>query len=369
LIAGDFKNRLKPVSGVPAGRYFLRLLRISLLISDFHKGIVLLLHNNSKAIPMKPFSSFFTKLLFITTLFVCQHFSIVGQTNYSMSDKFYTSYSSDSLTEACEKFDDGCYTKGLTVNVVPGVRVSISYSAYGPAFKDLSLRIRNGADKMVIHYSDLMLDSRSGTIYLDTTFDATDTIAIFFTTVKPGETFNYSATVLYASPDAMTWHEDASFCWKINYVINQSENGFKFIKGESSGALFNPFEYKATTEIKPGFSFIEAGVGSIYYHATIGRGTKEQAEATFSKATGALMECLSGWEFENSTDDKGMQHFTATKNASTEGQDLRNLSYIGKKDNELPKYHVYLYVQENDVDGKAVSYDLVIQVVNDFYQY
>ena len=312
---------------------------------------------------MKIFS-FLPRIIFAASLFFGAQLS--AQESYAPSDSLYSVYLNDSLTDASQKSPEGNYYDGVTISPVAGSRLTVHCSSFGQDYKDMCIIFQNGNGQSAIYFSGAL----SGQIDIDSSFSESTSISIYLTTKAPGEKFSYSGTILYASPSALKWHEDAAFGWKVQYVLKQSDNGFKFIKGDLVPGLFNMSQYNSTAQIKPGFSFIYDGMGSISYQCTLGRGTQEQAEDAFKKAQGALFECLGqGWTFDNGVDEKGMQHFSATMNAPTSGACIHNLSYLDKKDDSLPKYQVYLYVQENVVDGKVVSYDLVMQVVNDFWQY
>lgn len=275
----------------------------------------------------------------------------------------------DSLTSASDKTTDGYYYKGFPLTYEAGSRAYFYYSAYGPNYKHLSLVFLDEAGKITRYHSDLMLDTPSGTIELDTTFAAAGKINVLFTTEEPGEKISFNATAFYASPRALTFNSDADLCWKTAYLLKHSDNAFRFIISKKGGA-FSPSSTSAPLRADaPTASVINGGIGSLSYTSTLGRGTQEEATAFFAQLEQTMKQCMGEqFEYKSGKDEKGMTTLTCTAMAETKGVNLRNLSYLSKKDEKLPKYVITLSIKEVS-SGDAKVYDVEYKLENLFCQF
>ncbi len=275
----------------------------------------------------------------------------------------------DSLHSGSSKSADGRYYFEHQAAVMAGARMNIHFSAFGPQYKDLCMEFIDLEGNKKKYLSDLRFDMRTGTIDLDTTFPKTMDFSILFTSEKSGEKMSFFVDISYALKEYLTCPSQQNVCWKIGFILKHSDNGFKFITGESTGLNTNatsaPMMAEAAQESK-----IVSTLGSLFYSSIIARGTKAEVESAYNQLANGLPGCMGTvFTYTSTTDASGLPHLNCVAVSYTEGQTIHNLKYMG--DNlkpQLPKYKVSIYIAEKTAAGKTY-YELIMDISNQFVQY
>jgi hypothetical protein len=283
--------------------------------------------------------------------------------------QIYVQHYEDSLYIGCSLNDEGCFYQAITLDEQENSRLFIHFSGSGPDYADMKMIVINSSGTKTNYYSKEINGFKLGTIDLDTTFSSADKLTIQFTSRTAGAYLHYTAEASYASSEAMTYDVNQNFCWKLGYLLKQSDNGYRFITGKDAGM----FSYYATTPLvgeNPSESTIEKMVGSCYFHANVMRGKKEDVEAYFKQMQDALQQCMgTQFEYKSTTDEDGYKHFVCTATASTSGQTINNWNY---HDNDIKdvmtKYKVSLYTRGYTYGGQSYV-ELCLDVANLFEQY
>ena len=275
----------------------------------------------------------------------------------------------DSLHSGSTKSEDGRYYFEHQAAAIAGARMNIHFSAFGPQYKDLCLEFIDLEGNKTTYLSDLRFDRRSGTIDLDTIFPKTMDFRMLFTSEKPGEKMSFFVDISYALKEYLICPSQQTVCWKIGFILKHSDNGFKFITGESTGLNTNattaPIMAEASQESK-----IVSMPGSLFYSSTIARGTKAEVENAYNQMASGLPACMGTvFNYTSTTDASGLPHLNCVAVVYTEGETINNLKYMG--DNlkaQVPKYQVSIYIAEK-ISGGNTYYELIMDISNQFVQY
>jgi|GEM_PF-3586841 len=272
----------------------------------------------------------------------------------------------DSLDAKDNADNEGRYYYARQYELTANSRAYFYYSASGYA---ANLVIQTPSGKMIRKANaDEPTGYKSSKIEFDTAFGEAGVYNVYITSVRPKKQGHFNYEVHVASPEAMEYKPAESLCWKIFYLIKQSDVGYRFIrKGDKikeDNIVFDREFYYTTAPVnEPATSsrLITDAMFADFYECSIARDYDiTQVKPYYEQAREHLKQCFGTMMAVEEKIDGNRTTFFARFMAPAPAV-KRSLGAFGTGD--LVKYEVKLELYENK---EKKTGDLVLTVTNKF---